>query len=418
MCAGARAEVADGVRVWRHGDAGSMAQHAELYQRRILLFQLRRLSKMQISNELHSKLENALEKTGFPLENFVCNHLEKIGWYAIGGRYYCDDIDGKAREIDILSYKIRKGKFVDVCSVLLISCKKDHSNSWVFLSKGKPKKDPNYRWDPVFIFSSNPLIDSLQNDEDFCDQYRDGMGVLKNQIIEVDKNVFAFQLVRDDSPQNDKPIFGSIESLIKAREHERKSLKNKLLNKPIKKKRRVYVFNLVTVVDAEMYEAHYVGKDCSIKKTEEVKYLARYIVDKEDVVARIHFVSKSNFERALKKYDSLSGKELIFFDGKISDAYLRWWESPQKEIFQKNLAPKIRDLIESHVDEIDEKSFDFFFDLSVDENGGMEIGMLLNENELERLTRARGISRRISRLLRDELNYEGVHALVESPVPF
>jgi hypothetical protein len=373
---------------------------------------------MQIPKELHAKLENALEKTGFPLENFVCDHLEKIGWYAIGGRYYCDDTDGKAREIDILSYKIRKGRFVDVFSVLLISCKKDHSNSWVFLSKRKPKKDPNYRWDPVFIHSSNSLIESLCGDEDFRDQYRESMGVLKNQIIEIDKNVFAFQLVKDESPQNDKPIFGSIESLIKAREHERKSLKSKLIKNPKKKKRRVYIFNLITVVDAEMYDAHYLDKDCSITKTEEIKYLARYIVDKEDVVARIHFVSKNKFARILKKYDAMSAKELLFFDDKVSSAYSRWWESPQKEIFQRMLAPKIRNLIESHVDEIDEKNFDLCFDLAIDEIGGMEIGVLLDENELQELKRIRGLSRRISRLLRDELNYEGVHALVESPIPF
>jgi len=176
---------------------------------------------MKITNEAQAKITSALQKTGFPLENYVCNQLDRGGWYTMNGRYYCDDIDGRAREIDILAYKVSHGETVDVVSALLISCKKDHSNTWVFLSKKKPKADPNYKWDPVCLLSKNPLVNFLVEKDGLIESYKTAMGVSRKTLIDVEKNIFAFQQVANSSPQNDKAIFSSIESLLKAQEYEK-----------------------------------------------------------------------------------------------------------------------------------------------------------------------------------------------------
>ncbi len=47
-----------------------------------------------------------LEKTGFGLEYTVSSILENDGWTVINNKYYIDDVQGSAREIDIIAYKV------------------------------------------------------------------------------------------------------------------------------------------------------------------------------------------------------------------------------------------------------------------------------------------------------------------------
>lgn len=372
---------------------------------------------MTVSQELKNQIENALSKTGFPLENYVCNLLDKLGWHVISGRYYCDDIDGRAREIDILAYKIGLAEKVDVVSVLLVSCKKDHANSWVFLSKKKPKKDPNYIWDPICLWSFNPLIKYLSEKAGLDVEYRESAGSLRGQLIEVESNVFAFQQVSANGPQNDKAIFGSIESLIKAREHELATLVPKTDRQKKLKKRRVYVFNLLTVVDANMYEAFYRAEKCSIRQIKNIKYLARYIVNKVEVLAKVQFVSKGECNKVLKKFNSLAEREIKFFDGKFNEVFENWANDPYRKFFVNELAGKVRALLKPYIKDIDDEDFDLMFDIKAAEDGAMIIELGLDAEEIARLGKLKALNRRVAKLLLEEMWYSGEFKFAES-LPF
>lgn len=49
----------------------------------------------------------ALTVTGFVLENYVTTRFKANGWGVIASKYYIDDVDGRARELDLLAYKSR-----------------------------------------------------------------------------------------------------------------------------------------------------------------------------------------------------------------------------------------------------------------------------------------------------------------------
>lgn len=373
---------------------------------------------MPVPEELKSKIVEAIQKTGFPLENYVCNHLDSLDWRVMNGRYYSDDIDGRAREIDILAYKVRKGQVVDVFSVLLISCKKDHANSWVFMSRRKPRVDPNYNWSPVCFTSRNKLVQHLIDKDRLEDGYISAMGVLKKDLVDVDRNVFAFQQVCNSSPQNDKAIFSSIESLLKAQEYERASLSSINSKSKAKNKRRIYVFNLLTIVDANMFEARYVGNGQAIKSIKNIKYLARYLVNKKEVVARINFVSKVECRRYLRKYDQMSEMELSFLDKKLTGAYSDWHAEPYKEFFVAHMKPIFSSLLKTYIKGFDEEEFASGFDLTRSEDGDMRIEIYVDDAAvLSSINSRRHLSDRVRRILRDEMNYLGSFEFVEY-IPF
>jgi hypothetical protein len=46
-----------------------------------------------------------IQRTGFVLENAVATEFKRKGWTVISNKYYLDDVEEKAREIDLLVYR-------------------------------------------------------------------------------------------------------------------------------------------------------------------------------------------------------------------------------------------------------------------------------------------------------------------------
>jgi len=67
-------------------------------------------------------IPDALAKTGFIVEHLVAEEFKKAGWSTIGGRYYADDIDGRARELDLVAYRSTKSKGLEVVTAVLVDC--------------------------------------------------------------------------------------------------------------------------------------------------------------------------------------------------------------------------------------------------------------------------------------------------------
>ena len=60
------------------------------------------------------KIVEALSKTGFPFENTVSEQFLGSNWNILGNKYYVDDVDGRAREIDLIAYKVRKVEGIEL----------------------------------------------------------------------------------------------------------------------------------------------------------------------------------------------------------------------------------------------------------------------------------------------------------------
>jgi hypothetical protein len=113
----------------------------------------------------------ALEKTGFLLEHAVAEEFRIAGWSVIGNRYYADDIDGTARELDLIAYRATKSEELDVFTGVLISCKKDAEHTWAFMSKEKQAHDPNIEWDPVHFWTDCEPLASFLSDLEWKREY-------------------------------------------------------------------------------------------------------------------------------------------------------------------------------------------------------------------------------------------------------
>jgi hypothetical protein len=275
------------------------------------------------------KLEQEIRKTGFVLENDIAQILKEAEWTVISNKYYIDDQADTVREIDLVAYRVSKVQQFSVYTVLIISCKKSESNVWALLARDINLNDPNSDWYPLHTWTNDKALLFKLSENGVSKQYYKKvrkLGVTK-VLAQPEVEVFAFQEMdkNNGKPQNDKPIFSAVTSLIKAQAYELGIL-------PLRKKdTSIYQFNLISVVDAELARLMFNGKKIECTEIDTEHYLANYIVKKKESFSRIHFIRSNAFEHTLKDYDRLhqANKEVFsqycdnFYDGILKD-YLRY----------------------------------------------------------------------------------------------
>jgi len=271
------------------------------------------------------KFELGIRKTGFHLEHQVASILRKAGWTVISNRYYVDDQEESVREIDLVAYRARKAADVDVFTTLIISCKKSDKNVWALLARQRNRDDPNIDWWPAHIWSNDPVCNFMVNQTGWREQYHRRARQLGVQraLAEPEVDIFAYQEMNRESgaPQNDKPIFASVTSLMKAQSYELDALPQR------KKRPSAYQFNLLTVVDTELVRLLFREHDVTASPVSDEQYIASYIIKKRDTVARIHFVTLGEFSAVLEDYSRLhlangtifAEDKGSFYDGVLCD---------------------------------------------------------------------------------------------------
>jgi hypothetical protein len=269
------------------------------------------------------KIQTSITKTGFQLEYSIGNLLRKSGWTLISNRCYIDDLEGTVREMDLLAYKVSHIKDFSLYTAVIISCKKNESNAWALLSRPVEPQDPNYNWRPFKGWSNHAALKYYINGKNWAHAYHEKL--LKEcpalfQPPPVD--VFAFQEINKNSGniQNDKAIFSSITSLMKAQSYEMSILESRQKNK-----KRIYQFNLVSLIDSEMVRVFFDDDKITASSVESEDYLCRYILNKEEAIARIKFVTAEAFPEVIKDYSKLhaQNKEIFseYYEKFYSDAY-------------------------------------------------------------------------------------------------
>ncbi len=268
---------------------------------------------------MNQKFLDGIKSTGFGLEFSVSKSLTKEGWTVINNKYYIDDVQGSAREIDIVAYKVTSENGVQVYTVLIISCKKSSENSWVLLAKNKNNKDPNIDWSPVTLWSNQKVLKLVLENYEWKNKYINSSKLLYKKLFFPEKHIFAFQELnqKNGKPQNDKAIFNSIVTSMKSQNYEIASLNKR------KKEEAIYNFNLVSIVDAPLLRINYGNEEPDIETINSDLYVGSYIINKQETVSRIHFVKSDTFDSCLSIYNELHehniGQSSIIYDSYFID---------------------------------------------------------------------------------------------------
>lgn len=362
------------------------------------------------------QIPGALAKTGFILEHAVGEEFRKAGWVTIGGRYYADDVDGRARELDLVAYQTRKSKDIDVVTAVLVSCKKDEDTTWCFMTKERPKQDPNYDWDPVHEWTDVQPLQTYLASHSWKSDYINAIGKVYDPNMAPKQDTFAFQQVSNQKPvpRNDKAIFDSIVSLMKALDHEKE-----LLSGRMKGRKRIYLFTLLSVVDAPLVEVRYGATPPVANEIDRLTHLARYMVRKRDLTALIHFVRSdvlASFIKTLTELSDESAKHMVLLAASAFTA-IRSDESVQK-YFAKKLAPRIKMHIERAIRNGSRPPQDLsIFDIGY-ANGTLAINLdVFDDEELAFLNADEDLRAATAKALKEIARYDGPFAF-DSSIPF
>lgn len=258
-------------------------------------------------------------KTGFILENRIAQTLKAAGWTVICGKYYVDDLQETVREIDVIAYRVAKVEHLDVYTVLVISCKKSDDRAWALLAREVNLKDPNSDWSPFHAWSNDKALAYQLSRPSVGGQYQDDVTALgvRDVLAKPAVDVFAFQELnrKDGKPQNDKSIFASVTSLMKAQAYELGALPGR------KKAPSVYQFNLLSVVEGELLRLMFADETITCTAIQSEHYLARYIIKKRETFSRIRFMQASVFRDSLEDYERLHQANATWFERKYSSFY-------------------------------------------------------------------------------------------------
>ncbi|WP_175990485.1 hypothetical protein [Bacillus sp. Marseille-Q1617] len=249
------------------------------------------------------KIKLGINKTGFVHEYKVCEILEQNKWNVINNRYYLDDVQEINREIDIIAYRVNEVEDILYYTSLIISCKKSESNIWSFLTKDIKNGDPNINFCPISNWANDKVLSYMIKPEKVEDEVWSVTSDHEelNFVYGINDHVFAFQQLNKTSytPQNDKDIYNSIISSIKALEYEKNSLDER------KNRKVMYNFNLISIFDGEMIKVHLNNEGESIEEIDEIKYLNRHIVNKNENFYRVHFIKFSRLQDYITNFNKL-----------------------------------------------------------------------------------------------------------------
>lgn len=267
-----------------------------------------------------SKFATQIHSTGFPLEHRIAVALRNAGWGVIANKYYVDDLEQSVREVDLVAYRMNIVNKVSICTTLIISCKKSDKNVWALLSRPVRGADPNTDPEPCHAWSNDiPLIYMMSQSGWASAYYKRAREASIPTIMNPPaRDIFAFQEMDRDTgrPHNDKAIFGAVTSLMKAQSYELEVLPKR------RKEPSLYQFNLVNIVDSDLVCLDFSESSTVVTPVtvDAELYLARYIIKKSQMFARIQFVTAPNFDRMIPEYRVLHEANCAIF-GDMKDAF-------------------------------------------------------------------------------------------------
>ena len=226
-------------------------------------------------------LDEAINKTGFPTEYNVQKLLEKHGWNVISNRYYIDDQKKIEREIDLLASKngVR----------LVISCKKSETDFWAFMTSQN-----NGIVVPVEYKTKDKIVHYFLNNEENVFRAIASKYSGFTSVMTLPEMVRAFQqiVISTYKPNNDKHIYDSIITTIKAAEYEENHSKEDAL------------YFMLSIFEGEMVKKDF---DTGISSViDDIKYVNRHYIGSDDRYYCVRFVKLCVLDKILDEYDKVA----------------------------------------------------------------------------------------------------------------
>jgi hypothetical protein len=365
------------------------------------------------------EIEKGIEKTGFRLEFDISNILEGNGWDVINNKYYVDDQQETVREIDIVAYKASRILDVYVYTALIISCKKSDKNAWALLSKKSNHDDPNMEWVPVHAWSNDRILSFMIEQQEWKDTYLSTLKDNKSGIVsdKPDRHIFGFQEMNKESgaPQNDKNIFNSITSVMKAQAYEMNAL-------PVRKKVPcVFQFNLLSIAQAELVRLDFEESNTKGTPISDEVYVADYIVDKQQTFAKVHFIQAEKFKKIIEQYNQLHKSNIKAFKA-IYDRFCDELTSDHKKmnLFKDDVAsdlwwPVYKEF--NHLTCLSKLFKDGWFNWDKKEEV-LEFQVDLDSIEIDKINSVKSLRKELSKSLKKHYRYEGESRFAVNDIPF
>ena len=381
-----------------------------------------------MSNINLNKVEDSLKKSGFILEHQVTEKLRNDTWTVINNRYYLDDVQEIAREIDLVAYKTHSIKLdypkpienLHIYTTLIVSCKKNEEKLWALLFRECDKTNPNMDWFPIKNWTNNKIFKYLLSKKDWRTSYLEkskDFGI-HDEIFEPTGHLFAYQEIDKNkyTLQNQNNIFGAVSSLMKAESYELSSLERR------KNDFAIYNFNLISIVDTELINILYKGKSIHSSEVNEAKAVFNYIVNKQETSSRIHFCTFDGFEDCLKSYKNLHKFHKDFFSSFYEEFYENIFNTPEKInlIKQNSLDYLLWEINYYYKKEFgfDHKIKDFEFELN--KKNKLNIYVKAIDQEIEFLNNNNSVKKVVQRFLKDTYKFTSTFVFddIENNIPF
>lgn len=372
-----------------------------------------------------------MKKTGFPLEHRTASSFVDSGWHIVSNKFYVDDSSGEAREIDLIAYKATKVEGILVYSAVVISCKKTSENKWVFMTRESNPQDLNKDWNPLHYWTNEPVLSYCLTKSGFSKSFATSLSKKSPNLWGLPKvDIFGFQelspIVQSVSrgqveisgykPSNDKAIYSSITSLMKAQAYELGRLPDRI------KEPRIYVFSLLSVMDGDMVEVCYDTDPPKLADMQIKGYIAHYIIKNTEQYCRINFVHRDYLKEIISEYDKSHQSVAAELKKAITGFYKDVFKDRDKILALRSLfVSKILvylNVLGGFRGEHRVSDEDVSLDYS-DESKTVQINImtLLDDEKVDSLNGVDALRERAKKLLKDIYRYEGPFEFA-ADVPF
>jgi hypothetical protein len=329
-------------------------------------------------------------------------------WNVHHGKHYVDDVERSVREIDIIAYKEDEIEGIEVHTVCVVSCKTTQDRAWVMLARPGGPDDWMRERTVRHVWTTDDALKYMLERSSW--EFAYAKRLAKGNMAawnEPDNVVFAFQEMdkHDGSAKNDKNIFASIISLLKAQAYEiaaRSSASvDDLYGAP-----KLYQYNLISVVDAPLVRLDYPDGDGQPQPIEVVAQtcLADYIVNQVPVSALIRFVTVDGLDAELAGLDHLHAHNLKYFSRLRRKFYAdAVKDSSKRRLFEERVAKRLAAEVGIGSIRADQ--------LSLAWDGETEVALLrvagTGREEIERLNENAGLRTKLSETLATYYRYQG-----------
>lgn len=380
---------------------------------------------LQMDVQESKRYEKGILSTGFPLEFQVAKMFQRHGWSTISSRYYVDDVQGIARELDIVAYKVAVLKDVEVCTAVLISCKRSEHDSWALIAQDKKERDPNTQWYPLHAWTNQRVLRYWLNETKWQPDY---VGAARQHaffkgVMYPAHHIFAFQLLNKKSgkAQDSRKIFDTVSSLMKAQGYEIETREKSQDSK----RKRIFDFNLLSVADAQMKlcrleESDSKDVNVSLDDTDREAYIASYIINQQEVVARVNFVTYKALDLTVTWLDEKAEFNVHYFEEKIDEFYANPFASEERaEVFKKDFESRVLHWIRYGLPKgRDKEKLDGLSFWQKAEDEPLRIGLSLWESgNVDVLNEHKEVKRRVADALAHIYRYTGPF-LFDEDIPF